>query len=327
MSHSHLSLNDRINIKVMLELGKKKSEIALKLNRSKSTISDEIKRNSNVDGDYDPDLAQKKYNERKSNCGAKYKLLSNNLLRNKIIDGLKNKWSPEQICGRLKYESKIPECLSFKTIYNSLYKGLLPEVCVFEVLRHKSKKRKKRGEYLDGRGQIVDRKVIDLRPKSCDDRSEHGHIEIDTVIGKNRKGAIVTCVDRKSRYTWAGLLENRRSCNLTAKVIEIFGNNKYEIVKTITADNGKEFAKFKEIELGLNCEFYFAHPYHSWERGTNENTNGLLREYFPKKTNFLKISEDELDQAVYKLNNRPRKILGFKTPQEVFDDNFKVCSD
>ncbi|WP_199874252.1 IS30 family transposase [Paraclostridium bifermentans] len=154
--------------------------------------------------------------------------------------------------------------------------------------------------------------------KKCSQNNEVGHFESDTVIGVGRKGAIATHVDRKSRYLLASIMPNRKSATFSDHTVRMFKDIPKSFVKTFTCDNGKEFARFKEIEEQLDSLVYFANPYHSWERGTNENINGLLRQYFPKGYNFKNITKEDLDIAIHKINNRPRKVLGFRTAHEVF---------
>ncbi len=160
--------------------------------------------------------------------------------------------------------------------------------------------------------------MIEERPREAEERSEVGHFESDTIIGSGKQGAIMTRVCRKSRFLIAELMRNRKAATFNHATIENFKYLPKNLTKTFTSDNCKEFSKFKELEKELKVSCYFANPYHSWERGTNENTNGLLRRYFPKGTDFSKLTKEEVNKAVWSLNNRPKKCLGFKTPLEVF---------
>ncbi|UUV20062.1 IS30 family transposase (plasmid) [Fusobacteria bacterium ZRK30] len=169
------------------------------------------------------------------------------------------------------------------------------------------------------------KKMIEERSEEANDRSEIGHFESDTIVGAGKKGAMMTYVDRKSRYLVAELMINRKSDTFNEATIENFKYIPKEYIKTFTSDNGKEFSKFKELEEALGIKAYFANPYHSWERGTNENTNGLLRRTFPKGTIFSKIKRCEFYKAVNKINNRPRKCLNWKTPKEVFWGEIEKC--
>ena len=189
---------------------------------------------------------------------------------------------------------------------------------MYKHLRRSNRKRKKRYGSPERRGQIPDRVSIDRRPKIVDARNRIGDWEADTVIGRNHKGAIVTLVERKSKYTLLRKINRKTSHAVNAAISEMVKGIKERFL-TMTVDNGREFAGHKEISSRLNVDVYFAHPYHSWERGLNENTNGLLRQYFPKKTDLRKISDRKVEHVQHMLNNRPRKLLNFRTPYEVFN--------
>lgn len=320
MGYKHFTIFERESIFESLSKGEGVIEIAIKLGRAESSIRREIKRNS-VNGSYSPSIATEKYKERKSRCGRK-KVLSNNTgLVKTIEDMLKADLSPEQVSGRLKLENK--ETVCFKTIYRGIYTGVV-KVEVEEVLRRKGKS--KAHGVQEKRGIIPGKTMIDQRPAIIEKRLEIGHFENDTMIGAGKKGAIATFVERKSRYLFAEIMPDRTSSRMTQTTIALFENIPKQVLKTFTSDNGKEFAGFKEVEEQLGIKNYFAHPYHSWERGTNENTNGLIRQYFPKGTDFTRLSSGEVQKVVERLNNRPRKVLGFKTPNEVFWDELKKCN-
>jgi IS30 family transposase len=311
MSHKHFTIEDRESIFKYLALGFKNIEIARRIGKDRSSVGREINRNS-IDGEYRPNKAQILYSTRKKNCGASKKL-ENSILLLDIQDKLKEGWTPEQISGRAKDSGSFN--ISFKTIYLAIKKGLLLEDTV-EFLPRKGK-RKPNGTK-ETRGTIPDKKMIEERPKEADERSEIGHFESDTIIGGGKQGAIMTYVCRKSRFLIAELMKDRKANTFNQATIENFKYIPNELIKTFTSDNGKEFSKFKELEKELGVSCYFANPYHSWERGTNENTNGLLRRYFSKGTDFSKLTKEEVNKAVWSINNRPRKCLGFKTPLEIF---------
>ncbi|WP_319370836.1 IS30 family transposase [uncultured Ilyobacter sp.] len=260
-----------------------------------------------------------KDSERKKRCGVKEKL-KNSIFLLDIQDKLEEGWTPEQISGR--YGLKGQFSISFKTIYRAIKNGLLLQHTVDLLPRHGKKRQNGNKET---RGRIPDKKMIEERPKEADDRSEIGHFESDTIVGKGRHGAIMTYVCRKSRYLIAELMPDRRSSTFNQATIDNFKYIPSKYVKTFTSDNGKEFSNFKELEDKLGVESYFANPYHSWERGTNENTNGLLRRYFPKGTDFMNLTKKEVNNSVYAINNRPRKCLKWKTPQEVFWGEIECC--
>lgn len=184
-------------------------------------------------------------------------------------------------------------------------------------LRRKGRKYRKRGAAIDTRGIIKDRVDISLRPDIVDQKQRFGDLEIDTVIGKNHKGALLTINDRVSSMVWIAKLNGKNAAELALKVIEIMNPYK-DLIHTITGDNGKEFADHKTICQGLGISFYFAKPYHSWERGANENTNGLIRQYFTKGSSFENIKDKDVAKVQDILNNRPRKKLNFLTPNEYF---------
>lgn len=318
MSHKHFTIEERESILEYLVLGFKNSEIALNLGRSRSSIGRELSRNS-IKGKYSPHRAQQNYFERKRNCGAKKKLENSELLID-IQTKLEKGWTPEQISGRAK-EDKIFN-ISFKTIYLSIKAGLLSENV--EKLLPRKGKRKQNG-VKETRGGIPDKKMIDERPPEADERSQVGHFESDTIIGSGKRGAIMTYVCRKSRFLIAELMIDRKANTFNQATIESFKYLPEDLPKTFTSDNGKEFSKFKELEKKLRVKCYFANPYHSWERGTNENTNGLLRRYFPKGTDFSELTKEEVNKAVWAINNRPRKCLGFKTPLEILRSESNVA--
>lgn len=318
MSHKHFTIDERESVFKYLALGFKKSEIARRIGKNRSTVGREIERNS-VCGEYRPNKAQTLYSARKKNCGAKKKLETSILLLD-IQDKLEEGWTPEQISGRAKEDGSFN--ISFKTIYLAIKEGLLLEDTV-ELLPRKGK-RKPNGAK-ETRGIIPGKKMIEERPKEADERCEIGHFESDTIIGSGKQGAIMTYVCRKSRFLIAELMKDRKAKTFNQATIENFKYIPNELIKTFTSDNGKEFSKFKELEKELGVSCYFANPYHSWERGTNENTNGLLRRYFPKGTDFIKLTKEEVNKAVCSINNRPRKCLGFKTPLEILRGESWCC--
>lgn len=209
-------------------------------------------------------------------------------------------------------------------IYINIYNNGVFGNSFIVFLRQKRPKRQKRSLKNKKRVVIKDKKNIKLRPEAVNNKSRFGDWEGDTVFGKNNQGCIATFVERKSSYTVAGLMLNKKAISLNRAASEAFWEISNRFIKTITVDNGTEFAEFKNLEIMFNTKVYFADPYCSWQRGLNENTNGLLRQFFPKNTNFRKITEEELDKAIYLLNHRPRKKLGYLTPYEVFIENKKI---
>jgi len=228
---------------------------------------------------------------------------------------LKQDWSPEQISGRMQLD--IGACIVHETIYRYIYSNKKNGGKLYQYLRHKNKKYHNRSNKYIARGTIIERVMIDRRPKIVEKKSRIGDWEIVTMVGKDHKGFLVTVVDRKSKFSIIKSVPTKHAEVVTEALIEMLTPMK-KITHTITSDNGKEFAYHKQVSVALNTDFYFANPYHSWERGLNEHTNGLIRQYLPKKSTFLNISKDEIIMIQNRLNHRPRKVLGYKTPYEVF---------
>ena len=316
MNYKHITTNERCCIANFLSLGLSLRKIAKHLNRNISTISREVKRNS-TNGKYLAHIACENYAKNRKNCGAKGKS-SNPTLIKYIEDGLEKTWSPEQIAGRLRldYQDDKSMKIGFKTIYRWLYQKNIAKGNV-NRLRRKGKSLNPK----ETRDKFNIGKSIKDRPKEVRKRETIGHWELDTVVssrGKS-KACLSTFVERKSRFLIAQVMENRKSLTLNFHCFTAFKDIPTNLIKTFTVDRGKEFAGYVDIENTLNIDVYFADAYASWQMGTNENTNGLLREFYPKKFDFSSINQKELDNIVTIINNRPRKCLGYKTPAEVFD--------
>ncbi len=236
-----------------------------------------------------------------------------------IKSKLKEDWSPEQISGRMKVDHGFTIC--HETIYRYIYYNKSRGGRLYKYLRHKNKKYHSRSNSYQRRGIIIDRISIDKRPKIVEKKNRIGDFEIDTVIGRHHVGALVTVVDRKSKFTLIKKVESKKAEEVTKALISMLTPLK-PITKTITSDNGKEFAYHKEVSTTLDTDFYFAHPYSSWERGLNEHTNGLIRQYLPKKTDLTQVCKEEIITIQDKLNHRPRKVLNYRTPYEVFFKEF-----
>jgi len=307
-----LTLKERYIISAYKEAGYTQKYIATLLNVSESTISRELRRNL-IDGKYIPEDAEVLSYKRHSQKHKRVKLT--NKVKNYIKKKLKLDWSPEQISGRMKID--IGVSVVHETIYRYIYANKKNGGKLYKCLRHKNKKYHCRSNDYRSRGTIIERTMIDKRPKIVEKKSRIGDLEIDTVIGKNHKGVLVTVVDRKSKFVLIKNVPNKEASVVTEALIEMIQPIK-AITHTITSDNGKEFAYHKQVSTALDTDFYFANPYHSWERGLNEHTNGLIRQYLPKKSEFLNISKEEIITIQNRLNHRPRKVLGYKTPYEVF---------
>lgn len=310
MKYKQLTQEERYQISALLKAGHDQSEIAMILNRHKSTISRELERNSGLRG-YRPIQAQRLADERRQ---SKAKTRITDTVWTNVERLLRQDWSPEQISLWLKAEKQMS--ISHEWIYQYVLQDKHYGGDLYRHLRCQKQRRKRYGSY-NRRGQIIDRVSIDDRPAIVDRRSRIGDWELDTIIGKNHQQAIVSLSERKSRFTLIHKVERKTAQCVSRAIIKLLKPFSDQVI-TLTSDNGKEFAEHKKIANKLNAKFYFAHPYASWERGLNENTNGLIRQYFPKGSNFTDITQKEINQVMHKLNNRPRKCLGIKTPNQVF---------
>jgi len=315
MSYKHLSLEERHYIEISLKNEESHSTIAESLNRSQGSITREIARNTGLRG-YRHNQAHKKAMERHQLKAKAVKLTDS--VKSIINDLIIEDWSPEQVCGWLKKENKVS--LHHETIYQYVLADKSSGGELYQHLRHQKKTYRKRYGTSNNRTKngIRDRVDIDERPDIVNNRERVGDWEGDTIIGKNHRGAIVTLDERKSKLRLA-MPTGTKAARSVTDAIKILFKPIQSFIKTVTFDNGKEFAYHKEIASTLNCKTYFAKPYHSWERGQNENANGLLRQYFPKSMELVDATKKEVFDAVHKLNSRPRKCLGYDTPYEVFE--------
>jgi len=312
---------ERDKIALLLASGVSLRLIAKKLSRSVSSISEEVKRNS-YSGEYRAIHAQRLSNNRKNNSHHRHPL-KNKLVYAYVLEKLKEGWSPEQIDGRLKLKNG-HRVISYECIYQFIFNPQNKDKRLWEYLPLKRKRRTKKHGRKSQRIRIPNRVTIHLRPKSVEKRKEFGHWEADSVIGSQTKSKIIhTEVERKTRYLQATIIDSKSSIDTIEAQKKIFA----EIpARTVTMDNGAEFAKHEELtKLGIKT--FFADPYCSGQRGTNENTNGLLRRYLPKKTSFENIDQGELNDIVFEINNRPRKVLKFQTPREVLELELLIKSD
>jgi IS30 family transposase len=322
MEYRHLTSSERSQIYALLSIGYTQKQIAAQLKKSRSTISREISRNSGGRG-YRPKQAQEKADDRRHFASSTPKKMKDELL-DVIQEKLLLDWSPEQISGWL---GRAGIQISHESIYLHVWGDKRQGGSLYTHLRHTGKKYNKRSSGKGGRGCIPNRVDIDERPAAVERKERLGDWEGDTVIGANHKGAILTLVDRKSKLSLIVNLENKTSTEVNNRIFKRFEQllKEYprfesleQIARTITFDNGKEFSGHEAVteEIGTKC--YFAKPYHSWERGLNEHTNGLLRQYYPKKTDFIDLSDEKTQWIEDRLNDRPRKVLNYMTPREVF---------
>jgi transposase, IS30 family len=316
--YRHLTKEDRYHIKAQRDAGKSITKIAKKVGCDKSTISRELRRNTGGRG-YRPKQAHRMARDRWKDAEKAVKMTPGLI---KIIEGrLRQKWSPEQISGRLK-RNGMPR-VSHERIYQHILEDKRNGGDLWRCLRWSHRCRRKRYGRADCRGEIPGRVSIEKRGRKANKRKRVGHLERDLVIGKNHRGALLTIVDRKSRLTLAARVKGKTAKEVHSATVAILKPIR-KALKTITNDNGKEFASHKKTAKELRVKIYFSHPYSSWERGTNENTNGLFRQYFPKKTaDFTKIADREIRRVETELNSRPRKCLGFRTPFEVFQKSVR----
>jgi len=313
MAYQQLTLEERTMIYGFCKVGFSITEIAVELNRHKSTISREIKRNTGKRG-YRPKQANEKASQRKQLAYKAVKWTPN--IENMIIKLLKEEWSPEQISAWLKTHKNIS--ISHQRIYQFVEEDKASGGSLFKKLRQGNKKRRKKyGKNSLKRGQIQNRVPISERPDYIDRRSTIGHWEGDTIIGKNHKKAMITLVERKYGFTIIEKIELKNSELVAETICKMLSKYK-SIVKSITFDNGLEFASHDLISKKLKCRIFFADPYCSYQRGTNENTNGLIRQYFPKGSDFDLYSAREVRRVMNRLNSRPRKRLDFFSPMEKF---------
>ena len=315
MSYKHLTLQERYQINAY-RYSKNQKEIALILGVHPSTISRELKRGRGKMGkDYWPISSQEKalklQIEKSKNSNLK---LTKEVIK-LITIYLLQEYSPKQIAATIKIKHQ--KEISYVTIYKYIYIDRLSEGLLYRRLRHKGRRRVKYASKRKGR--IKDRVSIHKRPSIVDEKTRLGDFEIDTIIGAGRKGAIVTIVDRKSMYLKISIPCSKNS-KIVANEIKRPPSPYKKKVHTITTDNGLEFAKHKTISKALKCDYYFCDPYSSWQRGLNENINGLIRQYIPKGSSFEHITKKRITEIENKLNHRPRKSLGWKTPYEVFHE-------
>jgi IS30 family transposase len=312
MGYVQLTEEERYGIAALRMLRRSIVEIAAKVGRHRSTIYRELKRNRWESGQYgaaravEMTRARRKRSRRNSQYGEEEFA--------KVEELLKEEWSPEQIRGRLG-----GAMMSHETMYRHIWKDKRRGGELYLNLRGARKKRRKRYGRKDSRGRLAGKRMIQERPEAVERRSRLGDWEMDTVMGQG-KACVLTAVERKSGYVVIGKLADRTVKETNRRLIERLGKVSGK-VRTITADNGTEFHGYKEIEEKTGAVIYFANPHHAWERGSNENANGLIRQYLPKGVNLTRLTQRECNLIAEKLNNRPRKRLGYKTPNECFNEN------
>jgi len=309
--YTQLTQEERYQIYILKKAGYNKTEIAGMLERDKSTIGRELRRNCGLKG-YRPKQAHERAMQRRT---AKAAPRIDRKTWHQIDTLIGQEWSPEQISGRLGMEQGIS--VSHEWIYQHIYQDKRSGGDLYRFLRCQKTRRKRYGTN-SRRGIMPNQVSIDDRPAIVDAKRRIGDWEGDTVIGKGHRGALVTLVERKARYTVIRAVRHKTAELVRDAVTQGLTSHKDQ-VHTITYDNGREFTDHEGMANDLETRIYFAHPYSSWERGLNENTNGLIRQYFPKDRDLTTVTESEIEIVMNKLNHRPRKSLGFKTPHEVFN--------
>ena len=316
MAYIQLTYEERVTFSALKQQGLSIRKIAAILKRHRSTLYRELERNSChiIDGSYRPSKAQRRTRARRRRSRRnKHYSSSYFLLIRKL---LKRLWSPEQIVGHIKRYKLKKRIISHETIYRYIWDDMANGGDLWKCLRQSTKQRRKRYRAYDSRGRLADKRHISERPESVETRKFKGHWEIDTVHGRGSNHCIVTLLERKTGYVMIGKLRDKSTASLNKKIISLINRDPLAF-KTITADNGTEFHQFKIIEAKHSVTFYFANPYHSWERGSNENVNGLIRQYLPKKESMATLTQQQCDHIANKLNSRPRKRFNFKTPEEM----------
>jgi IS30 family transposase len=302
-------------ISALRKQGVREADIARNLQRHRSTICRELQRNcARYDGAYRPSIAVERTNGRRSRSRRNSRFSPSDWLR--IEQLLRLDWSPEQIAGRLRLEGSLS--ISHETIYRHVRQDRRRGGLLFTHLRFSRKQKRKRYGRPDSRGRLRGKRMIDERPPEIEQRSKIGHWEGDTVMGRaTTRECILTLLERKAGVVLIGKLAARTTAQANQRIECLMARNP-NCFLSITVDNGTEFHDYEAVERATGVKFYFAHPYHSWERGSNENVNGLIRQYVPKGASMVGLSQHRCEFISTRLNNRPRKRHGFRTPAEVF---------
>jgi len=310
LSYTQLTREQRYQIYALMKAGQHQTQIASIIGCHKSTVSRELRRNRGGRG-YSPKQADELARARQL-AAHQPRIAQETWTRVESL--LRQEWSPEQIVGRLKLERQ-PN-VSHERSYHYIYADMRRGGTLQLSLRCRKTRRKRYGQY-DRRGQLPNRISLDERPALVDSKGRVGDWEADLIIGHGHRGAVLSMVERKSKLTLLRQVADKTAAAVTQASLALLSPLAGQ-VQTITSDNGREFAGHQQIAAGLSAQFYFAHPYASWERGLNENTNGLVRQYFPKRHDFTTLTEAEIAHVSERLNHRPRKTLGYRTPHEMF---------
>ncbi|HZM25796.1 MAG TPA: IS30 family transposase [Gemmatimonadales bacterium] len=314
MKYRQLASEERYLISAFRIEGFNQAQIATRLGRAPSTVCRELARNHcPADGRYRPSKAHDRARWRRSRARRNQRFGAPDLAL--VERWLREDWSPEQVAGRLGEDGVLS--ISHETIYRHVWADKRRGGDLFRHLRGAQKQRRKRYGAYDSRGRLAGKRSLAERPACVETRQQLGHWEIDTVMGAGAQDCIVTAVERKTGYAVIGKLPERTTDALNRRTIQLIRRHE-DCFHTITADNGTEFHAYARIEAATGARFYFAAPYHSWERGSNENLNGLVRQYLPKRVSMAGLTQQHCNAIAHKLNRRPRKRLGYKTPEECF---------
>jgi IS30 family transposase len=310
-----ITREERYTIAGLRRAGLRPAAIARVLGRHRSTVGRELRRNRTVREGYRPRPADWYARDRRSRSRRNRRFTPGDWERVHAL--LCEDWSPEQISGRLKREKKL--AISHETIYRAIWADKEAGGTLYRHLRGARKQRRKRYGRYDSRGRLAGKRLISSRPAAAEARTQVGHWEVDTMLGAGQAGpCVLTMVERKTGYVAIGKLRIRRASEVNARATQLI-RAQPRPVRTITADNGTEFHEYVALERATKARFYFATPHHAWERGTSENTNGLLRQYLPKRQSMAPLTQHHCNTLAKKLNQRPRKRLGYRTPEECYD--------
>jgi IS30 family transposase len=313
MTYRQITFAERYSLGLLRQSGLASAAIARVLGRHRSTVAREVQRNqATSDGTYRPQLAEWYARGRRSHSRRNQQFSGADLQRIRAL--LAEHWSPEQVAGRLRLEGRLQ--ISHETIYRYIWADKAAGGTLYTHLRGARKQRRKRYGRYDSRGRVAGKRPITARPAVVETRTQLGHWEADTVVGLGRP-CILSLVERKTGFVVIGQLRARTTAAVNRRATELIRAQRHR-VRTITADNGTEFHDYPAIERATGTRFYFATPHHAWERGTNENTNGLIRQYLPKRRSMAALTQQNCDRIAAQLNGRPRKRLGYQTPEECY---------
>ena len=317
MSYIQLTYEERVTLSALCQQGLSIRAIARILKRHHSTLYREFDRNRChvTDGVYRPSKAHRRTRARRSRSRRNRHYTTMDFLLIRKL--LRQRWSPEQIVGYIRRFRWMKRAISHETIYQYIWRDKANGGTLWKHLRQSLKQRRKRYNAYDSRGRLANKRNISERPNSVETRKYKGHWEIDTVHGRGSNHCIVTLLERKTGYLMIGKLPSKSTASLNKKVLSLMKRDPTGF-KTIAADNGTKFHQYNGIEAQTNVKFYFANPYNSWERGSNENANGLIRQYLPKTDSMENLTQQQCDRIAEKINSRPRKRYDYKTPEEMY---------